>query len=304
MAKNVTPEMLKINERVKKGRRKKKNYSTPGSEALKRFKRNKLAIIGIVIVALFVLMAIFADVIAPYGMDEQNYNEILQKPSWQHLMGTDNYGRDLFSRVVYGARISVPIGFICVITGLICGGGLGLLAGYYGNKVENVIMRIMDMFQAVPATLMSIAIVAALGNSIPNLVLAITIAGLPMYAKTTRAAIFTVKETEYVMASKALGASALRMMIRHMVPNAVGPIIVTATFSMASSILIVSGMSYLGLGITAPTPEWGAILNAGKIYMSDAPWYVLWPGVMIALTVLALNLFGDGLRDALDPRLK
>lgn len=301
MAKNVTPEMKKINSQVNK--RKKESY-TPGQEALKRFKRNKLAIIGIIIVMIFILAAILADFIAPYGMDEQDYSAILQPPSAQHWMGTDNFGRDLFSRVIYGARISVPIGFICVITGLICGGGLGLLAGYYGNKVENIIMRIMDMFQAVPATLMSIAIVAALGNSIPNLVLAITIAGLPMYAKTTRAAIFTVKETEYVMAAKALGASPLRLMIRHMVPNAVGPIIVTATFSMASSILIVSGMSYLGLGIIAPTPEWGSILNYGKVYMLQAPWYVLWPGLMIALTVLALNLFGDGLRDALDPRLK
>ncbi len=284
--------------------KRKRNTSTPGSEAWKRFKKNKLAFVGIGIVLFFIIVAIFADFIAPYGMDEQSYSEILQAPSLKHLMGTDNYGRDLFSRVVYGTRISVPIGFICVITGLIFGGGLGLLAGYYGNIVENVIMRIMDAFQAVPATLMSIAIVATLGNSIPNLVLAITIAGLPAFAKTTRAAIFTVKETEFVMAAKALGARPSRLMLRHMVPNAVGPIIVHATFSMASSILIVSGMSYLGLGITAPTPEWGALLNAGKIYMLQAPWYVLWPGVMIALTVLALNLFGDGLRDALDPRLK
>lgn len=303
MAKNVTSYMLKVNSKLEKGLKKGKK-STPFTEAVKRYKRNKLAVIGLAVVVIFIIVAIFAELIAPYGYDENDYTAILQAPSWKHLMGTDDYGRDIFSRIVIASRYSLPVGFICVILGLAFGGGLGLLAGAGSERVENIIMRIMDIFQAVPATLMSIAIVAALGNTMSNLILAILVASFPGFARTTRAAIFTVKDNEYIRAAQALGASKARLMLRHMVPNGMGTIIVHATSTMASSIMIISGMSYLGLGIVPPTPEWGSILNAGRPFMLTAPWYTIFPGIMILITVLVLNMMGDGLRDALDPKLK
>ncbi|HHU06657.1 MAG TPA: ABC transporter permease [Clostridiales bacterium] len=303
MAKLYTPAMAKI-EKKRAKRKGKVRPSTPGREAWKRLRRNRLAIAGMIILIALILVAFFADFIAPYGIDEQMLKERNQTPSSKHLMGTDNYGRDIFSRIIYGTRISLPIGFICVIIAFAFGGTLGAIAAYYGGKVDNVIMRIMDIFQSIPPMLMAIAIAASLGNGVVNLVFAISISTMPARSRIVRAAILTVKRNDYIESARAIGANSSRLLIKYMLPNAIGPILTSFTFSVATAILTVSSLSYIGLGITAPTPEWGSMLSAGKELMRQAPHVLIFPGLMIMITVLALNLFGDGLRDALDPRLK
>ena len=229
---------------------------------------------------------------------------VLKKPSAEYPLGTDDFGRDLLTRLIYGSRISVPVGFLCSALSLIVGGGLGLIAAYYGGTVEDVIMRIMDIFMAIPAMLFAMAVLSAIGTGTFKMIIAISLSTLPLFARITRGAVYTVKSADYIDASRAIGASNVRMMLRHMLPNALGPIIVVTTFGVASNILIVSSLSYLGVGIVPPTAEWGSILSAAKTYISSAPWFLIFPGVTIMLSVFALNLFGDGVRDALDPRLK
>ena len=306
MAKMHTPAMEKIQRaKMKKSKRRKTEIpSSPGREAWIRLCRNKLAVVGMVILALLLLLIIFADVIAPYGYDEQNYEDALQKPSAEHIFGTDAYGRDIFSRVVYGTRISFPIGIICVLIAYLIGGTLGAVAAFYGGKVDNVLMRIMDIFQSIPPMLMAIAVAASLGTGAVNLVIAIAISTMPARARIVRAAVLSVKSNDYIESARAIGASGKRQLLKYMIPNALGPILTNITFSVATAILTVSSMSYLGLGIAAPTPEWGSMLAAGRSFMRTSPHILIFPGVAIMITVLALNLFGDGLRDALDPRLK
>lgn len=302
MAKMVTPAMEK---HMKKGDNKQTIRSTsPGREAWRRLKRNKLAVAGMVIIIIFVLMAVFADLIAPYGMDEQDYMNRLALPSAKHWFGTDNFGRDIFSRIIYASRVSLPIGLACAVCSLLVGGFIGICAAYFGGWFEELVMRIMDIFQSIPATLLSIAVLAALGNGIGNLIIANTIALLPNKARQTRGAIYMVKENDYIEASRAIGAGSFRQMFKHMLPNALGPIIISFTMSIAGSILVVSGLSYLGLGIVPPTAEWGAMLSNARDYIIKAPYFIIFPGVVIILCVFAINLFGDGLRDALDPKLK
>ena len=300
MAKIETPAM----QRMIKKKKKQKYGMTPLKGAWQRLIRNKMAVVGMVIIILLLLTAIFANVIAPYSYQEQDYTAVAQRPSLHHLFGTDNMGRDIFSRCVYGARWSLPLGLLCVVAGLELGGTLGVIAGYCGGRVDNVIMRIMDVFQAIPSILMAIAVVAVLGNGIPQLVTAMSIAFMPNVAKTCRAAIFTVKGNEYVDASRAIGVSKVKIIVRHLIPNAIGVIVIDAVGMVGAAILIVSTLSYIGVGIVPPTPEWGAILSAGKEYIRSGVHMVLFPGLMIMLTVISFNLFGDGLRDALDPRLK
>ncbi len=300
MAKIETPAM----QRMIKKKKKQKYGMTPLKGAWQRLIRNKMAVVGMVIIILLLLTAIFANVIAPYSYQEQDYTAVAQRPSLHHLFGTDNMGRDIFSRCVYGARWSLPLGLLCVVAGLALGGTLGVIAGYCGGRVDNVIMRIMDVFQAIPSILMAIAVVAVLGNGIPQLVTAMSIAFMPNVAKTCRAAIFTVKGNEYVDASRAIGVSKVKIIVRHLIPNAIGVIVIDAVGMVGAAILIVSTLSYIGVGIVPPTPEWGAILSAGKEYIRSGVHMVLFPGLMIMLTVISFNLFGDGLRDALDPRLK
>lgn len=303
MAKTYTPAMAKLEK--KRSRQKKKNQSASlGQEAWKRLKRNRMAMVGMVIIIVLILCAIFAPLIAPYRYDYQDYNAFLQGPSLAHPMGTDNFGRDIFSRVIYGARISIPIGLICVCISSLLGGAFGAVAAFYGGKLENLIMRFMDIYQSIPSMLLAIAIAAALGTGMRNLILAIALGTIPLYARVVRGAILTVKRKDYVQAARALGANTARLIIRHMLPNCVGPIIVQMTFSVAAGILTAASLSYIGLGIAPPTPEWGSMLNAGKQYLQTYPHMLIFPGLMIMMTVLALNLFGDGLRDALDPRLK
>lgn len=300
MAKMETPAMKRINKKNKK----RAGGASPAKDAWRRLLRNKMSIAGMAVIFCLILIAVFADMIAPYTYQEQNYSAISQGPSLEHLFGTDNMGRDIFSRCVYGARWSLPIGLLCVVAGMALGGSLGVIAGYCGGKVDNVIMRVMDVFQAIPPILMAIAMVAVLGNGITQLVVAMSVAFMPNVAKTCRAAIFTVKDSEYVEASKAIGVSQATIIVRHLVPNAIGVIVINAVGMVGAAILMVSTLSYIGVGIVPPTPEWGAILSAGKEYIRSGVHMVLFPGLMIMLTVISFNLFGDGLRDALDPRLK
>ncbi|MBQ8305790.1 MAG: ABC transporter permease [Blautia sp.] len=303
MAKMYTPAMAKLDKKRSRSRSAQRP-SSPAREAWIRLKRNRLAVVGMVILAILILTAIFADVIAPYGIDEQNYTDALQGPSLHHLFGTDNYGRDIFSRVVYGTRISLPIGLICVFIAYLFGGVLGALAAFYGGKADMIIMRILDIFQSIPPMLMAIAIAASLGTGVVNLVIAISVSTMPARARIVRAAILSVKNSDYVESARCIGAGSRRQLLKYMLPNALGPILTNITFSIATAILTVSSMSYLGLGIAAPTPEWGSMLSAGRSFIRTAPHILIFPGAAIMITVLALNLFGDGLRDALDPRLK
>lgn len=304
MAKMVTPEMERLNKKAARKKGKEQRPSSPGKEAWIRLCRNRLAVVGMIILLILVLIIIFADVIAPYTYEEQNLPDALQGPSSKHLFGTDNYGRDIFSRVIYGTRISFPVGIICVFLAYLFGGFFGAIAAYYGGKADMIIMRVMDVFQSIPPMLMAIAIAASLGTGVRNLVLAIAISTTPARARIVRSAILTVKNNDYIESAKATGAKSARLLIKYMLPNALGPILTNITFSIATAILTVSSMSYLGLGISAPKPEWGAMLSAGRMLMRTAPHVLIFPGVAIMITVLALNLFGDGLRDALDPRLK
>ncbi len=290
--------------RMDKKRKRTKTEASPWKDSWRRLVRNKMSVVGMAIIVILLLLAVFADVIAPFPYQQQDYSAIAQGPSLQHLFGTDNMGRDIFSRCVYGARWSLPLGLLCVVAGMALGGTFGVVAGYCGGRIDNAIMRVMDVFQAIPAILMAIAVVAVLGNGIPQLVAAMSVAFMPNVAKTCRAAIFTVKGSEYVEASRAIGVSKVKIIVRHLIPNAIGVIVIDAVGMVGAAILMVSTLSYIGVGIVPPTPEWGAILSAGKEYIRSGVHMVLFPGLMIMLTVISFNLFGDGLRDALDPRLK
>lgn len=293
-------------ERIQKknAKRKKPIKSTPGYESWKRFKRNPTALIGLVVVCLLILVAIFAPLIAPYDYQTQDFMAMMQKPSAAHLFGTDNFGRDIFSRCIYGARYSLLIALFCTIAAFFSGGLLGIIAGYFGGRVDTIIMRIMDVFQAIPMILMAMCIVAVLGNGIPQLVAAIMFASMPTMARNNRAAILRVRGSDYIESSEAIGVSQVQMIIKHMIPNAVGVMIIYFVGFLAVSIMMMSSMSYIGVGLAAPTPEWGLILNDGKAYLTSAPYMMLFPALMIMITCFAFNLMGDGLRDAFDPRLK
>lgn len=270
----------------------------------RRLKKNKAAILGLVIIVCLVFTAIFAPLIAPYDYDEQNLDEAFIAPSARHLMGTDNFGRDIFSRIIYGSRVSLLVGFIAVGIGMIAGGTLGAISAYYGGVTDNIIMRLIDILLAMPNILLAISISAALGPGLVNAMIAVGIGTVPNYARVTRASVLTVKEREYVEAARCIGAKDLRIIITHIIPNALAPMIVQATLGVASAILSAAALSFIGLGIQPPTPEWGAMLSAGRSYIRDYWYIVTFPGLAIMVTIFALNLFGDGLRDALDPRQK
>lgn len=271
-----------------------------------RYKKNKLAMYGLVIFVVMILIAIFADVFADYELDAitQNMKERLQTPSGEHLLGTDTYGRDIFARIIFGARISLFVGIVTISMSLVGGAVIGATAGYYGGRIDNVLMRIMDVFLAIPSILLAISIVAALGPGIFNLLLAMSISQIPRFARIVRSSILTIKEQEFIEAAKACGTKDSRIIVKHILPNAIGPIIVQATLTIASTILTISSLSFVGLGIQSPIPEWGSMLSDGKGQMRYYPHLVIIPGIAIMLAVMSLNLIGDGLRDALDPRLK
>lgn len=299
MSKMYTPAM----EAYAKKNKKPKKYSF-WREAWRRLCRNRTAVVGLVLVGVLILMALFAEVIAPYEYQEQIYTDAYQISSMKHLFGTDNYGRDLFSRCVYGARYTLMVGCLCVLTATFTGGVLGMIAGYFGGKVDNIIMRIMDVFQSIPQVMMAICISAALGNGIPQLITAITVASMPVMSRNFRAAIINVKTADYVEASRAIGVSQVRMIVTHLIPNAVGVMIIHVVSVMSTSIGVIASLSYLGVGLNPPAAEWGLILSEGKAFFTSYPHMLLYPAMMIAVATLSLNMLGDGLRDAFDPRLK
>ncbi len=269
-----------------------------------RLWQNKAAMAGLLVILLLILCAIFADVIAPYGIDDQDLSRRFIRPCKEFPMGTDNFGRDIFSRIIYGTRISLRVGLFATAISAVAGTILGAVSGYYGKTIDNVIMRVVDVMLAIPSILLAISIAAALGPGLRNVMIAISIGSIPSFARMVRASALTVKEQEYIEAARSIGAGDLRIITRHILPNCMAPIIVQATMGVAGAILSTSGLSFIGLGISPPTPEWGAMLSAGRQYIRDAGYIVLFPGLVIMVTILAINLLGDGLRDALDPRLK
>ena len=275
-------------------------------EIWRRLRKNKMAMLGLVILVMLALTAIFADVIADYDTKviAQDIKNRLQGPSMEHWCGTDEFGRDIFARLVHGSRVSLVVGLISVSISLLMGGALGAIAGYYGKTADNIIMRIMDIFLAVPSILLAMTIVAALGTSLINVMLAIGVSGIPGYARIVRASVMSIKDQEFVEASRAIGAKSPTTIFREILPNCLAPIIVQATLSVAGAILSTASLSFIGLGVQPPSPEWGAMLSGGRNYLRDALHLTLFPGLAIVITILALNLLGDGLRDALDPRLK
>lgn len=269
-----------------------------------RLVRNKSAMAGLIILLILILTAIFADFIAPYGYDDQVLEDQFIAPCLEHIFGTDNFGRDIFSRVVYGSRISLQVGLISMGVAVILGCIVGSIAGYYTGLVDNLIMRIIDVMLAIPSILLAISIAAALGPGLRNVMIAIAIGSVPQFARIVRASILTVKEQEYIEASRATGASDLRIIVSHILPNCIAPIIVQTTLGVGNAILNAAGLSFIGLGVSPPIPEWGAMLSAARQYIRDYWWMLTFPGLAIMLTVFSLNVLGDGLRDALDPRLK
>ena len=275
------------------------------AEIWRRYRKNKLAMLGLIV---FLAMAALAILVSIFGNYESAIEQTMQMrylpPSLEHLFGTDQYGRDIFMRMLFGTRISLFVGLIAVAISLSAGALIGAVAGYYGGRVDDILMRIMDIFLAIPSTLLAISIVAALGTNLLNLLLAMAISYMPSFARIVRSSILTVKSQEYIEAARACGTSTFRIILRHIIPNAMGPIIVQATLTVARIILGISSLSFVGLGIQPPTPEWGTMLSEGQSQMRYHPYLILIPGAAIALAVMALNLIGDGLRDALDPRLK
>lgn len=280
-----------------------KKRHTMLSEIWRRFKKNKQAVVGLIVLILFVLVAIFAKQIAPYWYDDQDANRAMIAPCMQYPFGTDNLGRDVLSRLIYGSRYSLSIGFLAVGISVLTGGFLGVIAAYY-PKLDNIIMRCMDLFMAIPQMLLAMCIVSALGSSLFNLMLAVGLSSTPKFARVVRASVLATREQEFVEAARAIGASNTRIILHHILPNSISALIVQATLAMAGAIISASALSFLGFGIQAPMPEWGAMLSAGRKYIRTQAYLTVIPGLAIMAVVYALNVVGDGLRDCLDPRLK
>ncbi|MBP3040242.1 ABC transporter permease [Bacillaceae bacterium Marseille-Q3522] len=277
---------------------------SPWKEGWKNFRKNKAALIGLGIVIFFILLAILADFIAPYGYKETQLGDKHLPPSAAHWFGTDDFGRDILSRVIYGARISLSVGFFSVVGSAIAGSFLGIIAGYYGRWIDGIISRIFDILLAFPSILLAIAIVAMLGPSLQNALIAIAIINIPSFGRLVRSKVLSVKEEEYITAAKAIGMGDARILLFHVFPNSMAPIIVQGSLAIASAIIEAAALGFLGLGAQPPTPEWGKMLSDSRDFILDAPWTVFFPGIAIMLTVLGFNLIGDGLRDAMDPRMK
>ena len=272
-------------------------------EIFKRLSRAPLAMIGLAIVVVLVFTAVFADYIAPFGYADQDLMAAFEEPSKAHLFGTDEFGRDIFSRIIYGSRISLQVGFIAVGIAVFAGGFLGAIAGYYGGKADNLIMRAMDVLLSIPSILLAIAIAASLGPGLFNLMIAVGISSTPNYARIVRGSVLSIRNQEFVEAAKAVGSSDLRIILKHIIPNCLAPIIVQATLGVAIAILTAAGLSFIGLGVRPPTPEWGIMVADGANYIQSGEWWVaLFPGLALMLAVFCFNLLGDGLRDLIDPR--
>ncbi|MFV0527661.1 MAG: ABC transporter permease [Lachnospiraceae bacterium] len=274
-------------------------------ETLRRLFKNKLSVAGLVIILILVFVAVFADWLMPYDYAQQDYKSMFLSPgSPGHILGTDDVGRDILSRLIYGSRLSLQMGFFAVAISAVLGDLLGAIAGYFGGVVDDIIMRFLDIYQAVPTLVLCIALAAVLGAGLENAIIAIGIANAPWHARLIRGSIMQVRDSEYVEAARAINAGSRRIILRHILPNILAPTIVQITMDLGNAILNAATLSFIGLGAQVPLPEWGAMLSAGREYMRDYGYMVLLPGICIILTVLSLNLLGDGLRDALDPRLK
>jgi peptide/nickel transport system permease protein len=277
---------------------------SPLRDSVRRFASSGTAVVGLAIVLLFVLMAVLAPWLAPFGSDQQSLTDRLKPPSPQHLFGTDDLGRDVLSRVMFGAQISLRVGVLAVILSLLTGATLGLIAGYTGGWLDGLFMRGMDIVLAFPSTLMAIGIVAMRGPGLEMALVAIGIVNIPTYARLARAMAISLREREFVLAARCLGAGGPRLIRQHILPNSLSPLIVQATLGIATAIIEAAGLGFLGLGAQPPTPEWGLMLTNGRAFLLNAPWAMIFPGVAILLTTLAFNLVGDGVRDALDPSLR
>lgn len=276
----------------------------PWMEGWRSFKKSKIALLGTGIVFGFIILALFGPQLAPQGINEQNLSNRLLAPSADHWFGTDDFGRDIFSRVVHGARISLWVGFFSVILSVIVGSVLGIVAGYYGKWVDTIISRIFDIMLAFPSILLAIAVVAVLGPSLQNALIAIAIINVPNFGRLIRSKVLSIKEEEYITAAKAIGMRDMRILFSHILPNSMTPVVVQGTLAIATAIIEAAALGFLGLGAQAPAPEWGKMLADARIYLLNAPWTMVFPGLAIMLTVLGFNLMGDGLRDALDPKMK
>ncbi len=283
-----------------------KKQKSRASEVWKQLRKNKGAMLGLALVLFMIIGTITANIVLDYdthivGMD---ISQRLQGPSRNHLMGTDDMGRDIFYRLIYGAKYSLSVGIVAVIIAVIIGVPLGAIAGYFGGRVEDIIMRITDIFAAIPNILMAIVVVSALGQGIINLMIAVGLCSIPQFVRITRASVLTVRDQDYVEACRAVGLTEFQIIFQHVLPNCLSPIIVQTTLRTASAIITAAALSYLGLGVVAPTPEWGSMLSYGRRFIRGYSYMTLFPGLAIMLTVLSLNLLGDGLRDAMDPKLR
>ena len=286
-------------ETVSKRRRKSLAY-----DAWRRLVRNKAAVIGMIWLTILILAAIFAPLLTNYDYATQNLKEAYMAPCAKHWLGTDNLGRDLFSRLVYGGRISLVLGIVCVGISWAFAGPIGAISGFYGGKVDNVLMRFVDLFQAIPGFLLSVSIAAALGSGMFNCMIAVGIGSIPPCARLLRGAILPIQNMEYIEAARSIRASDGRIIFKHVLPNVLAPVIVSITMSIAGALLMSASLSFIGLGVQPPSPEWGAMLASARSHLRKYPYMAIVPGMAIFSTTLALNLIGDGLRDALDPRLR
>lgn len=296
----MSEETLETTNRPKRSSPRIEYYKT----VWKRLRKNKAAVVGGALILLFIGVALIGPLLTTYDPMKVDLINKLKKPSAEHWFGTDNYGRDIFTRIIHGAALTLKVGFLSVFLGGAVGVVLGIVSGYYGGKIDTIIMRVMDVLLAFPGILLALAIVSVLGGSLTNVIIAVSIFSVPAFARIVRGSTLSVRKLEYVDAVRALGATDFRIIFKHILPNVMSPIIVQATLRIATAVLTASGLSFLGLGAPPPEPEWGAMLNDGRQYMSNAPHIILFPGIMIVLVVLAFNIFGDGLRDALDPKMK
>jgi peptide/nickel transport system permease protein len=274
-------------------------------DAFRRLLRNKPALLGLVFIALFVLSAVLAPVIAPYGPLEGTLEQRLASPTGAHIMGTDSQGRDEFSRVLYGSQVSLVAGIASVVMGVFIGGSIGALAGGVGGKLDSVLMRLVDVMLAMPGILLAIGIVAFLGRGLPQIMFAVAIVNVPIFARILRGSLLSLRESDFVTASRSIGASGTRLLFRHLLPNSLSPLIVAATLALATAIIDVAGLGFLGLGPPDPrTPEWGTMLTDSTKFIRQAVWLLFFPGGAIVISAVGFNLLGDGLRESLDPRMK
>jgi peptide/nickel transport system permease protein len=271
-------------------------------QGLRVFRGNRLATVGGAIVLLLVLVALFGPLIAPYGYNDQDLSSKLLPPSWQHVMGTDDFGRDVLTRLIYGAQVSLRVGVLSVVGSLVVGTILGAIAGYYGGWRDSLISRVFDIMLAFPSILLAIAIVAILGPSLTNALIAIATINVPVFGRLVRSRILSLKQEDYVLTARSIGGKDSWLIGRHLIPNSLAPLIVQATLSIGTAILEAAALGFLGLGAQPPTAEWGRMLADSQAFIQKAPWTVIFPGLAIALAVLGFNLLGDGLRDILDPR--